>query len=144
MSAGPVLRAGFTEVLVTGMLTRWIRVSASPIAIGAKPCGARSSVEPTMTSRKPSVSTTSIRNPEPSLYPPGEPAPKPFCARPRIGQAEGRVALGDQQQHERPQQRPGDLRDHVRDDVARGKRPAAHSPKVTAGLRWQPDTWPIA
>ena len=28
MSAGPVLRAGFTEVLVTGMLMRWISVSA--------------------------------------------------------------------------------------------------------------------
>ena len=27
-SAGPVLRAGFTEVLVTGMLTRWMSVSA--------------------------------------------------------------------------------------------------------------------
>ena len=27
-SATPVLRAGFTEVLVTGMLIRWIRVSA--------------------------------------------------------------------------------------------------------------------
>ena len=41
-SAGPVLRAGFTEVLVTGMLIRWINVRARPIAIGAKPAGARS------------------------------------------------------------------------------------------------------
>ena len=40
-SAGPIERAGFTEVLVTGMLTRWIRVSARPIASGAKPLGAR-------------------------------------------------------------------------------------------------------
>ena len=40
-SAGPVLRAGFTEVFVTGMLTRWMRVSASPIAMPAKPTGAR-------------------------------------------------------------------------------------------------------
>ena len=39
--AGPVLRAGFTEVLVTGMLTRWIRVSARPMASGAKPEGDR-------------------------------------------------------------------------------------------------------
>ena len=39
-SAGPVLRAGFTEVLVTGMLIRWISVSPSPMAIGAKPAGA--------------------------------------------------------------------------------------------------------
>jgi len=35
-SATPVLRAGFTDVLVTGMLIRWIRVRQSPIAIGAK------------------------------------------------------------------------------------------------------------
>lgn len=28
ISAGPVLRAGLTEVLVTGMLMRWIRVNA--------------------------------------------------------------------------------------------------------------------
>ena len=34
--AGPVERAGFTEVFVTGMLMRWIRVSPKPIAIGAK------------------------------------------------------------------------------------------------------------
>jgi hypothetical protein len=32
-SAGPVLRAGFTDVLVTGMLIRWISVSARPIAV---------------------------------------------------------------------------------------------------------------
>ena len=47
--AGPVDRAGFTEVLVTGMLARWIRVSDSPIARGAKPFGARVSVAPRMT-----------------------------------------------------------------------------------------------
>jgi len=40
-SAGPVLRAGFTDVFVTGMLTKWMSVSASPIAIPAKPTGAR-------------------------------------------------------------------------------------------------------
>ena len=33
MRAGPVLRAGFTEVLVTGMLIKWISTSAKPIAI---------------------------------------------------------------------------------------------------------------
>src|SRR3954451_22228591 len=38
--AGPVLRAGLTEQFVTGMPTRLIKVSPSPIAIGAKPAGA--------------------------------------------------------------------------------------------------------
>ena len=45
-SAGPIERAGFTDVLSTGMLTRWIRVSARPMASGAKPFGARVSVTP--------------------------------------------------------------------------------------------------
>jgi len=34
-----VLRAGLTEVLVTGMLIKWISVRHRPIAIGAKPVG---------------------------------------------------------------------------------------------------------
>jgi hypothetical protein len=38
-TAGPVLRAGFTEVFVTGMLIRWIKVSVRPMASGAKPIG---------------------------------------------------------------------------------------------------------
>ena len=38
-NATPVERAGLTEVLVIGMDTRWISVSASPMAIGAKPAG---------------------------------------------------------------------------------------------------------
>ena len=42
--ATPVLRAGFTEVLVTGMLMRWMRVRHRPMAMGAKPLGARSQV----------------------------------------------------------------------------------------------------
>ena len=41
-----VLRAGFTEVLVTGILIRWIKVNARPIAKPAKPFGARSSMAP--------------------------------------------------------------------------------------------------
>ena len=50
--AGPVLRAGFTEVLVTGMLTKWIRVRHRPMARGAKPEGARFSVTPMITNKK--------------------------------------------------------------------------------------------
>ena len=58
-SAGPVLRAGFTEVLVTGMLIRWISVRPRPMAIGAKPAGARLSVAPRMIIRNMKVITTS-------------------------------------------------------------------------------------
>lgn len=39
--AGPVLRAGFTDRLVTGTPIRWISVRPSPMAMGAKPWGAR-------------------------------------------------------------------------------------------------------
>jgi len=55
-----VLRAGFTEVLVTGMLTRWINVSANPMKIGANPAVDRAgSVAPMTTSTNPPVSTVS-------------------------------------------------------------------------------------
>ena len=47
-------------MLVTGILIKWIKVKARPIAIGAKPLGARSSVEPRMIMRKKAVNTTSI------------------------------------------------------------------------------------
>ena len=47
--ATPRQRAGFTEVLVTGMLIRWIRVSARPMATGREPLVVRSSVAPRIT-----------------------------------------------------------------------------------------------
>ena len=57
--ATPVLRAGLTEVLVTGMLIRWIRVRARPMAMGAKPLGAPSLVAPMMMNTKKPVSSIS-------------------------------------------------------------------------------------
>src|SRR5437867_3787590 len=36
------------------------------------------------------------------------------------------------------------LRDHIRAQVTAGKRFPTSSPTDTAGLRWQPDTWPMA
>jgi hypothetical protein len=57
--AGPVLRAGLTERLLTGIPMTWIRVKPSPIAMGAKPDGARRSVAPMMIIRKRRVSTSS-------------------------------------------------------------------------------------
>jgi hypothetical protein len=56
-------RAGFTDVFVTGMLTRWISVRPRPIAIGANPCGARSSVAPRMIMRNMNVMTSSVMKP---------------------------------------------------------------------------------
>ena len=59
-TAVAVLRAGFTEVLVTGMLTRWMRVRHRPIAIGAITLPALRSVAPWITNRNTAVSTTSM------------------------------------------------------------------------------------
>ena len=73
--AAAVLRAGLTEVLVTGMLIKWMRVSARPIAIGAKPAGACLSVAPWITSRKPQVRTISITIADSIEKPPGECSP---------------------------------------------------------------------
>ena len=46
MTAGPRLLAGFTEVPVTGMLTRWISTRLNPIVMPAKPLGVLLLVEP--------------------------------------------------------------------------------------------------
>jgi len=67
-----VLRAGFTEVLVIGMLMRWISVRPRPIAIGAKPAGAFPWVEPMMMKRNIIVRTSSATRQEARLYLPGE------------------------------------------------------------------------
>src|SRR6185503_13838579 len=62
-SAVPVLRAGFTDVFVPGMLSRWISVSARPMARPANPTGARLCVVPRITIRNMKVVTTSLTNP---------------------------------------------------------------------------------
>ncbi len=46
--AGPVLRAGLTEVLVIGIEIRWMSVSARPIGMPANPLAAPFDVVPTM------------------------------------------------------------------------------------------------
>jgi hypothetical protein len=69
-TAGPRLRAGFTEVPVMGIVTIWIMASASPIAIPAKPADASLLVAPKMTIRKIKVITTSAINADAREYPP--------------------------------------------------------------------------
>ena len=74
-NATPVERAGLTEVLEIGIEMRWIRVSVSPIEMPANPLGARSSVDPRITSRKIKVSSTSVISTAVREYPCGELAP---------------------------------------------------------------------
>ena len=52
--------------LVIGMPTRWTSVSPGPMAIGAKPTGAFSCVDPMMMHRNIIVRTTSAKKPETS------------------------------------------------------------------------------
>ncbi len=70
-----MLRAGFTEVLVTGMLTRWIRVSTNPMGMPAKPAGAEEWVARSTVRQSTAVSSASIRKAAPPPKPPGECAP---------------------------------------------------------------------
>ena len=67
-----MLRAGFTEVFVTGMLMRWISVRQSPMAMPAKPAGARLCVTPRITIRNMNVMTASVIADATKLYLPGE------------------------------------------------------------------------
>src|SRR6056300_226020 len=80
--ATPVERAGLTDVFVTGIDTKWIRVSPKPIAMSANPAGTRSDVAPRMMIKNAAVITTSIINPATMEYPPGDAAPYPFDANP--------------------------------------------------------------
>ena len=55
-----MLLAGLTDVLVTGILIRWIKVNIRPMAKPANPFGARSSVAPRMTIKNMKVITISV------------------------------------------------------------------------------------
>ena len=66
-TAGPMLRAGLTEVLVTGIPTKCIRVSTAPMARPANPTGALMSVAPNTVNTRKKVSTISTRKAESKL-----------------------------------------------------------------------------
>ena len=58
--AGPIERAGFTEVPVSGIVAKWIIASDRPMASGARAgCSLRSSVTARITIRKTQVVTAS-------------------------------------------------------------------------------------
>ncbi len=56
-----MLRAGLTELFVTGMETKWINVNANPIGIPAKPTAAPLEVVPTGLMNQDGVSTDEAR-----------------------------------------------------------------------------------
>ena len=69
-SAGPIERAGLTDVPVMLMPTRWITTSVRPMARPAKPVGANGWVTPRMQTRNRNVPTTSKTKAETTLYSP--------------------------------------------------------------------------
>ena len=69
--AGPVLRAGLTDVLVTGIEIRWINTKAKPIGMPAKPVAAPFDVVPMMMKRKKKVARNSVTKQDPRAYLPG-------------------------------------------------------------------------
>ncbi len=80
-----MLRAGFTDVLSTGMLMRWMRVSTRPMETPAKPAeNLRWKMAAIVTVRN-AVMTISVMITDARLYPPGEwlppVVPKPFVAK---------------------------------------------------------------
>ena len=72
---GPGAAGGIDGEISHGNADQVDRVSANPIAMGAKPTGARSSVAPRMIIRNIKVSTISAIRQAPSAYPPGECSP---------------------------------------------------------------------
>ena len=74
-SAGPVLRAGFTDVLVTGMLIEMDQRERQADRHAGEATGARVCVAPRMTIRNMNVITTSVTMPATSEYLPGECSP---------------------------------------------------------------------
>ena len=140
-----MLRAGLTEVLVTGMLIRWISVRPRPIAIGAKPLGARSSVAPRMTIRNMKVITNSQTSADDQRIAAGRVLAVAVRREAGLQHVEVGLAAGDEVEHGRAGDGAGDLGDDVRQQVA-GRETARRrpGPSETAGFRWQPETWPNA
>ena len=69
------LRAGFTDVLSTGIVIRWISVSIRPTATPVKPGDIDLRLVLAITNTNSAVNTISVRITAGSLNPPGECAP---------------------------------------------------------------------
>ena len=142
-TATPVLRAGFTDVLVTGMLIRWISVSPRPIASGANPCGARLSVAPRMMIRNIIVMTISHTSAARRGIAAGGVRAVAVGSEP-CGDVEAGLAAGDQEETRAATTAPRTCETMYGTSLAAGNRPPAQSPMETAGLRWHPEMCPIA
>ena len=143
ISATAVLLAGFTDVFVTGILIKWIKVNPNPIAIGANPFGAFSDVDPNIINKNIAVNTTSVNTPEANEYPFGERAPTPFNANPlsKIKVEEPEAIASNTNPPINP---PTTWANIYGITSFLSNFPAVNNPIVTAGFKWHPDICPIA
>ena len=139
-----MLRAGFTDVFVTGMLIRWISVSARPIARPAKP-GRRALVrgaEDDDQEHEGHHDFGDRRRAEAVL---ARRVLAEAVRREAALQVEAGLAAGDQVEHAGRDDGAEHLRHDVRAAVATaGKRPPAQRPTETAGLKCPPEIGPSA
>ena len=105
-TAGPVERAGFTDVFDTGMLIRWISVRARPMATGAARAFDARLVTPRMTTRNMAVSTASATNTDIASYPPGEWSANPLAAKPLASRLNPSTPLAITARSPAPQKAP--------------------------------------
>ena len=136
-----VERAGLSEAFETGIATRWNSVSASPIAIGAKPAGQFLVVTPMMTIRNSAVMTTSISATETSEKPV---PPYRFEIAVKLFHFPSRRARQDHIEDERRCGSADSCATMKAGARLSAKRPPATRPSVTAGLKCPPEIWPTA
>src|SRR5690625_2132665 len=140
-------RAGLTEVLVTGMEIRWIKVRDNPMATPANALPRVAWVAPRITKTNTAVSTTSIVTAPPNPNPPGECSANPFDANPSA-----RAVSSHPWGPERPMRNntveaaapPTTWAIRYAGTSAQGMRPALATPTVTAGLKCPPEMGPHA
>ena len=114
-SAGPIERAGLTEVPVMLMPTRWMAASVSPIARPAKPVGANGWVTPRMQTRNRNVADhLEHEGRDDAVFADIARAPAVLAER---ASPPLRLAGQDEIEHDRCDDRPENLRDPVADHV---------------------------
>ena len=142
--AGPVLRAGFTEVLVTGMPTRWIRVSAEADGDRGEACGRPARIGGAHDHEQEDEREDDLGDDARFERVAARRVLAVAVGREAAGEAEARRAAGDDVQHGAGEDRAGDLHGDVRHQLGcRGSVRPRDSPTDTAGLKCQPEMWPI-
>lgn len=141
-SAGPRLRAGFTDVPVSGMPTRWTTASAMPMGRPSKPTTATRWVTASTTKTKRNVRITSVTKAPKMLMPTADRYPYPLVPKCPCVLRPG-TCLAMRKSSAEPTMAPANWATQY-STAWRPIRPASSMPRVTAGLMWEPEIGPIA